>query len=213
MFLLLNLFIDEHQSTADILNIDVKIDPEEMEKLVKIAENYQNSNDFLISVRPWTLGDARKPAIHLISQFALFKCMHGNCTFATDTEGKWIEHMNKHVQMIDALFDSKKFTKSMRNEMIKFRECCYCDYKSKSNSEVKRHMKEQHSRSIFQCAHCFYRSNETDSMVLHYETYHPDSTKEILLCGDKREFETKDREIIEQGCTQYVTKIKCGHGK
>lgn len=206
-------FLDGNQWPVEENSInELKQDPEEMEELLKIAEIYQNKSNNLKSVQPW-INCARKPAIHLISQFALFKCMHGQCTFSTDTEGKWIEHMNKHVQMIDSLTKHKTLSKTMRDEMKKFRECCYCGCESKSNFEVKRHMKEQHSRSIFQCAHCFYRSTETDSMVIHYEEYHPKSTKEILLCGDKREFEPKDKEVIEQGCTHYVTKIKCGQGK
>lgn len=192
----------------------VKCDPEEAEKLLKIAASYAQMDEYTTIVRPWIFGDyARKPSINLHTQFALYKCMHGKCIFSTDSKELWVDHMQVHIKMIDSFtVKHHRFTKADRNEQKKFRECCYCVRESKTNHEVIRHMEEEHRRCIFQCAHCFYRCIEMDCILIHYETYHPNQSKEILLCGDKRDFEQKDEELLEESY-QYVKKIKCGQGK
>lgn len=192
----------------------LKFDPEEAEKLVKVAESYNRIEEYKTVVRPWIHRDyARKPSINLLTQFALYKCMHGKCVFSTDSTELWNNHMQAHIELMDALAKKKNnFGRADRNELKKFRECCYCTRESKANHEALRHMDEEHRRSIFQCAHCFYRCIEMDNMVLHNEAHHPNQSKEILLCGNEREFEQKDESVLKEG-PEYVTRIKCGQGE
>lgn len=76
-------------------------------------------------------------------------------------------------------------------------------------------MEEEHRRSIFQCAFCFYRTIEMDNMALHMQSCHPHSgSKQILLCGDVREFSQQDEEeLMEQDRETHVKKMECGQGK
>lgn len=166
-------------------------------------------------IRPWIDYDyGRKLHTDQISQFALYKCMHELCIFATNSIQKWFIHMGIHLQLI-AYFQSKGYLNTWtRSRLIKFRECGYCGYEAKADHEVIRHMEEEHRRSIFQCALCFYRTIEMDNMVVHMRKFHATSGRtEILLCGETREFEQQDDELLEQDCETHVDKIRCGQGK
>lgn len=103
--------------------------------------------------------------------------------------------------------------KVLRDKNIGFRECSYCNKESNSNHEVNAHMELDHRQCAFQCMHCFYRCNEMDYIVLHYETFHKDKPCEILLCNEKREFEFKDLELLQNDCAEYIKKFTCGQGK
>lgn len=121
--------------------------------------------------------------------------------------------MKVHFQLIDYFKDKQILDKSIRDKLIKFRDCPYCSYEARANHDMIRHMEEEHRRSIFQCAVCYYRTIEIDNMVLHMKNYHPASDRnEIYLCGKTREFEQQDDEILDQDVEINVKKIQCGQG-
>lgn len=184
-----------------------------------IRHRYAKMNGYKIAVRPWIYGDyAKKPSINLFTQFALYKCMHEHCIFATDDKEKWNKHMDQHLNVIEVCasmmkIQNKPLFRTMRNELIKFRGCPYCGEEFKSNHSHHEHMEEVHRRSIFQCAHCFYRTIEMDNIVLHYEKYHTNERCEVLMYGDIREYGEGDDESHDTLCDQNVPKIKCSQGK
>lgn len=195
----------------------MKIDREEEITLSNIVDVYGANDEceFTVSVRPWIFEDyAKKPNINLITQFSLFKCMESHCIYATDETEHWNAHMETHLKVIEIFKRRGILNKQNRDELKRFRECSYCDYESKGNGAVIRHM-EDHMQSIFQCAHCYYRSNEMDNMVIHYDTIHPNKDREILLLDEKREFDQTMEEILlkPEHYEQYVKKIQCGQGK
>lgn len=194
---------------------DIKVDPIDDRTLQSIANNYnQNDNANKQMVRPWIGDNAQKPCINTITQFALYKCMDEKCIFATNSLENWFIHMKVHLQVIDYFKKENMLEKSTRTKLIKFRECAYCGYDAKANHDVIRHLEEEHHRSIFQCSLCYYRTIEMDNMALHMKNFHPaNSQNEVYLCGDTREFNHQDEEILDQDFEINVTKIECGQGK
>lgn len=208
-------YISEKNSSNDVNKISIKqLTEEQKQTFLNGFESYEEAAKNTIAVRPWLDGDdAKKPSLNLITQFALYKCMHDKCIYATDKQDDWVVHMDSHIKLIDIISERyPKLPKIVRDKLKKFRECPYCDTESKSNADVVRHMVEDHSGSIFQCAHCYYRTIEMDNIVLHYETFHANKPKEILLYGIKREYEEKHEEEHRIGCLDHVDKIKCGQG-
>lgn len=205
----------ESSSTSRNRVIIKKLAEEDKEQLLTVAQSYQISSGNNISVRPWIPEDyAKKSVINIISQFALYKCMHAHCIFATDDSEIWERHMEKHQQLIDVCQNELyrgNLTKVRRDELIKFRECAYCSELPKTQFQVMQHMGEDHRQSILQCTYCYYRTIETDNIVHHYETCHPEEAKEILMCGESREYNRRDEDIRNE-CEQYVDKIVCGQG-
>lgn len=192
----------------------MKIDPQEEQTLKDVAGLYERIKKYTVAVRPWILYDyAKKLDINLITQFSLFKCMHLQCIFATNSMKQWNDHMEMHLKFIEVFMKENVIHKNTRDEMKKFRECPYCGWHAPNNQHFIRHMQDYHHRSIFQCSYCFYRTSEMDNIVLHHETHHAERDRDILLCGNKREFEEKDEEEQRHICDLYVTKIKCGQGK
>lgn len=204
----------------------LKMDPDAEEILLNVNEEYKalmklrksNHSPYNVGVRPWFLEDyAKKRDINVITQFALFKCMHEWCMFATDTEKKWEIHMGEHIKLMDVLTNNGQLDNDYRAELIKFRECSYCGSEPHTKKyaayQVCRHMDMEHRRNTIQCAYCFYRTIEMDNIVIHMETYHPNVGYDILLYDLHREFSQKDEEILRDGREQYITKIKCGLGK
>lgn len=186
-----------------------KLDANEENILKNVSDLYRQTNKHTITVRPWIIDDyTKKPSMCLITQFALFKCMHSNCIFSTDVEDKWTEHMVDHIKLMDVFQQKGWLTTTVRQNQIKFRECPYCPVEFGSNCEVTSHIEEEHRRSIFQCAHCFYRTIEMDNIVLHYQQFHENGNAEILLTGDWRAFEERDNEILIEG-GQYFRQIEC----
>lgn len=177
-----------------------------------------NESAYTVDVRPWIIEDyAKKRNINTMSQYALYKCMHQWCIYATNSEQDWNNHMQRHIELMDALSKNDLINNNNRSELIKFRECPYCGSeaqdKKHSAHQVCHHMDMHHLRNTIQCAFCFYRTIETDNIVLHMKTYHSDAGREILIYDVHREFQQKDEEILRDGCDQYITKIKCGQGK
>lgn len=190
-----------------------KMDIEEETNLMGVFKEHETTGKYELSIRPWLEADwARKPLVNLLTQFALYKCMHGKCIYATNSEEAWIVHMRKHIDLIDVMAKLKILTSHKRDEYIKFRDCPYCTKESHANFEVNTHMELEHRRSGFQCAHCFYRCIEMDYMVFHYQNFHPDKSREVLLCSEKKEFEYKDKELIFEYLKE-MKKIVCGQGK
>lgn len=196
------------------IKISLKLEKNENQLLLNTADHFRaNDGKNNYKVRPWIFGDyATKSRIHLVTQFGLYKCMLNDCLFATDHEEKWKTHMEQHLKLIDVLKDNNRLTNEIRSEYIKFRECPYCIADLPSNFAVIDHIEEEHRRSIFQCKYCFYRTNEMDNIILHHQSFHDDEKSDILVIDDNRnrEYEDKDKEILEQGCDQYVKKFKCG---
>lgn len=194
----------------------IKIDTIDDETLQNIADDFENQTDHehMQKVRPWIYGDYGRSVIDPICQFGFYKCMHESCIYATNSMEHWFIHMKKHLQLIDYL-DKRAggLGKALREKYIKFRECPYCGYEAKADHDVIIHMEEEHRRSIFQCSLCFYRSIEMDNLVMHMQICHAASGRnEIYVCGDVREFEQQDEDILEQDIDANVTKIVCGQG-
>lgn len=195
------------------------IGEDEKKKLANVIQCYAKMNGYSITVRPWIEEDyARKPSINLFTQFALYKCMHEHCIFATDDEEKWNKHMDKHINVINVFASMMKvqnetLVRQTRKELVKFRGCPYCNEEFNSNHSHHEHMEEVHRRSIFQCAYCFYRTIEMDNIVLHYEKYHTNERFEVLMYGEIREYGQGDEESHRALCNQNVHKIRCAQGK
>lgn len=197
------------------------MDPGAVDLLLKANEGYKNfkkMKPYTVTVRPWFLDDyAKKLNINVITQFALYKCMHGVCLFACDSEENWKIHMEQHLNLIDVLAEKKLLKREYRAELVKFRECAYCGSEPNEKTPLRmdavcRHMEMEHRRNTFQCAHCYYRTIEIDNMILHMEKYHRDSDREILLYGVNREFQDSDKDELEQ-CHQKIARIRCNLGK
>lgn len=196
---------------------NIKVDTIDDQILENVADNYnRNVAVHTHVVRPWIEGDyGRKPSINVITQFALYKCMHEKCIFATNSLEQWFIHMTVHIQLIDYFKNRNALDKNTRNQLIKFRECSYCGYEAKSNFDVLRHLEEEHHRSIFQCSLCFYRTIEDHNMLLHLKACHPaiNGQVEVYMCGFQREFNQQDDETLDQDVENNVKKMQCGQGK
>lgn len=206
----------ETQRIVPIPTTNLKKDPETREMLLNVFKDYEKFkkfNRFEVNVRPYISGDyAKKLDINPITQFALYKCMHDTCLFACNSENDWKIHMEQHHNLIDALTDFNLLNKDNRQQLLKFRECSYCGSEPHTGHQVCRHMEMEHRRNIFQCAHCYYRAIEIDHIIWHMEECHADSDREILLCGLQHEFQQEDEDALQNGCQQYITKIKCNLG-
>ncbi|XP_055299346.1 uncharacterized protein LOC129566958 [Sitodiplosis mosellana] len=189
----------------------IKNDPAEKEHLLAVAEHYKQSKTYAFKVKQWISEKWTKPTISIISQFALFKCMHSQCRFSSSSKEDMESHMEHHLALIDVLQDSADGTldKTVRGEQIKFRDCSYCDFNAHSNKEILDHVLVEHEQCIFQCAYCFYRSVEVDNITLHYDVHHAKEEREIYLCGDVREFREQDREMLQEDVGK-IPKIQCG---
>ncbi|XP_055311887.1 uncharacterized protein LOC129574228 isoform X2 [Sitodiplosis mosellana] len=186
-----------------------KIDPETEKALLNAYTNV-DEKEYKYQVRPWIDEYTKKPAIDLMTQFALYKCMHPMCLYATNDDQNWESHMDKHLDMFDVLTKRNAVIgKATRDQHIKFRDCPYCPHQAKANYQVLDHMAE-HRRNAFQCAHCFYRCLEMDNIVMHYEKYHIGKSCDVLLCSEYVEhFEDRDEDQIKFDLAN-VMKIKCG---
>lgn len=132
-----------------------KVDYATEQQLLNINSNFdQNKLQYTFEVRPWGINiDSKKPIIDIMTQFALYKCMHPDCVYATDNEQHWETHMKKHIQMIDVLTKHlPTLANANRSKHIKFRECSYCTYMAKADFQVIAHM-ARHRRNAFQV--CF----------------------------------------------------------
>lgn len=191
----------------------MKNDPAEKEHLLAIADHYKQSTTYGFHVKQWIGEKWTKPIISVLNQFALFKCMHAQCVFSTNSKEDMEMHMNHHLALIEVLSNENgSIDKAMRAEQIKFRDCSYCDFSGHSNKEILDHVLAEHEQCIFQCAYCFYRSIEVDNITLHYDAHHSKEERQIYLCGDVREFREQDREMLQED-VEKVQKIQCGQGK
>lgn len=193
----------------------MKDDPAEEEILWNVANHYQQSIDYKFNVKKWIGNRWKKPIIECVSQVALFKCMHPACIYSTDERQDMAIHMNSHLTFMKVIArdTAGALPKTTRDQQIKFRDCCYCDFEAHYNDELLEHIVDEHSRSIFQCSYCFYRCIEVDNIISHYKALHPAEKREILLCGDSKEFTQQDYEMMKDDCENHVEKFKCGQGK
>lgn len=191
----------------------IKNDPAEKEHLLAIADHYKQPTTYGFHVKQWISEKWTKPAVSVITQFALFKCMHTQCRFSTHSKEDMEMHMNHHLALIDVIHSADgTLDRTIREEQIKFRDCSYCDFTAHSNKELLDHVLAEHEQCIFQCAYCFYRSIEVDNIALHYDVHHAKEERQIYLCGEVREFREQDREILQED-VEKVPKIQCGQGK
>lgn len=115
----------------------IKTDPMDEQSKQNIADDYDQNNQNEIVVRPYMDGDyARKLCIDEMCQFALYKCMHAKCIFATNSMESWQIHMSLHGQMIDYFYDKGLLVKHVRDSLIRFRECPYCGFEAKADHQV-----------------------------------------------------------------------------
>lgn len=193
------------------MNNPIKMDRNEEQNFLDMADHYKQVSLYDYHVRPWIDADYANKAIRsIITQFALFKCMHDKCNFATNSDELWSLHMVEHLKLIDILQKNKMLTNEIRSEQNKFRECPYCIIDRHRDYHVTAHIETEHRRSIFQCSFCYYRSIEIENIFLHYNEFHANEPKEILLCGEQREFEHDNgNDILWEG-EQYIEQFKCG---
>lgn len=140
-------------------------------------------------VKPWIENDfSTKISFRLDTQYALFKCMHSMCIFATNDRDLHQEHLENHLKFIRVLDNCGKISNDMLQIQEKYLDCCYCDWHLRSCAKLVNHILDEHKISIFQCQYCFYRTIEGDNILLHYEKFHLFEKKnEFLLCdGDER---------------------------
>lgn len=187
-----------------------KIDEQEAQTLFSVVDYYQKIEASDYMVRPWINGDyVTKPSMCLITQFALYKCMHASCVFSTDSSDIWKAHMNDHIKLIDVFDKHALLNNEVRDHQIKFRDCPYCPTQLGSNPECLSHIEDEHRNSIFQCAFCFYRTIEMDNMKLHYNQFHDsENDPKVLLTDFHRDFSQKDEETLAEG-DQYTDEIDC----
>lgn len=191
----------------------IKNDPAEKEHLLAVVDHYKQSTIYGFHVKQWISEKWTKPIISTITQFALFKCMHAQCRFSTNSKEDMEMHMNHHLALIHVLQSAdEKLDRTIRDEQIKFRDCSYCDFHGHSNKEILDHVLAEHEQCIFQCAYCFYRSIEVDNIALHFDAHHAKEERQIYLCGKVREFREQDREVLQEDVVK-VPKIECGQGK
>lgn len=204
-------------AASNIIEVDTDDENLSLQALDAIANQYKEDDSdiaAMTTIRPWIKDDtARKSRIHVITQFTFYKCMLAMCHFGTNSSKLFRKHMEMHEQVIKHFENYNLLGDGMRLEkLLTFRECPYCRHKSESNEQLLEHMENVHSASILQCAHCFYRSIEVDYMILHRNVHHPNSTEAILLCGKKREFQSRDKDIL-RNAAQNVRKISCGQSR
>lgn len=193
----------------------LKDDPAERESHWNVAHHYTQITASKFQVKKEMAAIWTKPSLGTLSQYALFKCMHSQCIFATDADEDMSIHMESHLTLIDVLKsrNGDSMTKTMRDQQIQFRDCCYCNFEACTNNELINHIADEHGQSVFQCSHCFYRSIEVDHIMFHYESCHPNEKREVLLCGETCEFRQQDHEMLINDCEMNIEKIKCGQGK
>lgn len=98
----------------------LKNDPAERENLFNVAGFYMQITQYEIQVKPWIDDYWTKPAISTISQFALFKCMHPQCIYSSDSVDGMALHMDSHLTLIDVMMKQiGSLTKECRDEQIK----------------------------------------------------------------------------------------------
>lgn len=211
-FIVENIIVGDDFKKVVPLDVSIKIDKTERQHFLDVVNHYNEVNKDSIGtvLRPWLENcNARKP-LNIIAQYALFKCMHRECFFATDSEEKWTSHMVEHLKLIDILSQKKWLSNETRSKHIQFRECPYCDTGSKANYQVTAHIESEHRRCIFQCAFCYFRSVEIDGIVLHYDIFHHEEVQEVLVCGENCEYEYTLDDIFWECEQQYFQKINCG---
>lgn len=188
------------------------VDDRTSQTLAKTSNEYNEIDSTnLTAARPWIKDNCiRMVLIDPTSQFAFYKCMVEECYYATNSSELFQQHMEAHDQEID--YYTRLLDYETRENLIGFRECAYCGLKAEANAQLIEHMKNVHRRCIYQCPHCFYRCIEIDIMLLHLETYHPASNAAILLCGQEREFQQHDDDILKNA-DEKVVKIRCGQGQ
>lgn len=197
-----------NQSDTKIADGDLTL--QTLEKIVK--EYNENDTANMTYARPW-MDYACKPGINTISQFALYKCMLEKCCYATNSMESFRTHMEAHEKFFAYYTENRFISAETCKNLKKFRECAYCGLKAEANTQLIDHVENVHGRCIYQCQRCFYRCIEIDNMLLHQKTYHPTSSKAILLCGKNvREFQQRDENIL-MNAKRYVNKILCDQGK
>lgn len=204
--------VNESGDNVVPLSNPIKLELNEVRELFSVADHYKKFDDLNgYHVRPWIDDDhAKKPMMSIITQFALFKCMHDKCIFSTDSEEQWSAHIIDHLKLIDTLQVKNMLTNEIRMEQNKYRECPYCIINRHKDHQITAHIETEHRRSIFQCVFCYYRTIEIENIVSHHNEFHANEPKEVLLCGEQREFEHDNgKEILWEG-EQYMEKFKCG---
>lgn len=201
---ILSFYTDEPQEFVDLTI--VKLEQGMKEKLLAVADFYTDINETFEELK-----------CNNAMLFALYKCMHPKCmdTFSTNDADKMLKHLDSHLKLIDVLDSERKLNKQTRSLQNKCRECCYCGLKLHKNSEVIRHIQEEHANSVFQCKYCFYRAAEIDSLVIHHKKLHPGKPEEILLCIDPMEpllLDDESKQFMKTSWSNFLEHIQCRQG-
>lgn len=132
---------------------------------------------------------------------ALYKCMDGNCSFATNKGEFFFNHLLRH--------EYKKSSETL------FLFCSYCTYVAKFPKDLAHHVTDAHSPDIFQCSHCFFRSRDQESCLQHILKAHERMAINIFECRyelPKEKKEIRQREAIKRLNSKRdknVKPIKC----
>lgn len=170
------------------------------QELIKCAKYYMLSPIGLTwaNVKPWIKNDVNaqpeeanwstKQRLHIQTQYALFKCMHPSCIFATNDGAKMRIHIESHMDLVGALSQEHELEdkNGAREKHNRCRACPYCVlYK---RIDTVQHIEDNHKQSCFQCAHCYYRTIEIVNIFTHNEKYHRSTSetdyRKFLFCGD-----------------------------
>lgn len=96
---------------------------------------------------------------------ALFKCMEAACSFFTSDATIFASHLKLHKD-------------KTRGSL----ECAYCQFESKNDFDIVKHIKDEHEYDIFSCGSCFYRSASACNVHTHYESFHGVSSIVVIEC-------------------------------
>lgn len=92
--------------------------------VIFISEHRETNNTAASNTIGWTC--PRKPCISTIHQFALYKCVHEMCFFATNSEDNFREHMEKHDEINEYEKEKGTLVKTEHDQMATYRHCAYC---------------------------------------------------------------------------------------
>jgi hypothetical protein len=133
------------------------------------------------------------------SLVALFKCMEPECSFATNNNEFFNNHLYHHEK-----------EKSLRKNRDKLHfQCSYCLFSSSGFKTLVHHINGVHSLDLYQCGNCFFRCREIETCYQHALNYHSELPKTIFKCAGTELEESKVFTRLRRKREEFVVSIKC----
>lgn len=125
-------------------------------------------------LRPWLKGEkqnlkSNELAVLMQSKESLsatHKCMSSTCSFFTNVDDLFRNHLEFHEKSGDR---------------PNFLKCSYCVFAAASVDELMEHV-ETHAYDRFQCCFCFYRTCNEVNVLTHQKAFHKDQRHAIIEC-------------------------------